>query len=62
MAPLRTGIRRALKEHSPTLGHHGVLFLDEVTLFRRDVLESMRGPVEEGVVRIARSGGLVRFP
>lgn len=45
-----------------SLAHHGVLFLDEVTLFRRDVLESMRGPVEEGVVRIARSGGLVRFP
>jgi magnesium chelatase family protein len=45
-----------------SLAHHGVLFLDEVTLFRREVLDSLRGPSEEGFVRIARSGGLVSFP
>lgn len=44
-----------------SLAHHGVLFLDEVTLFRREVLDSLRGPSEEGVVRIARAGGLVSF-
>jgi magnesium chelatase family protein len=44
------------------LAHHGVLFLDELPLFRRDVLESLRAPLEDGVVRVARSGGLVSFP
>ncbi|MDQ3646172.1 MAG: ATP-binding protein [Actinomycetota bacterium] len=45
-----------------SLAHFGVLFMDELTLFKRDVLESLRGPVEEGVVRIARSGGVVSYP
>lgn len=31
-------------------------------MYRRDVLESLRGPLEEGAVRIARSGGVVSFP
>jgi magnesium chelatase family protein len=44
------------------LAHQGVLFMDELPLFRRDVLESLRGPLEDGVVRVARSGGLVSFP
>jgi magnesium chelatase family protein len=42
--------------------HHGVLFLDELPLYRRDVLESLRGPLEDKVVDIARSGGSIRFP
>lgn len=44
------------------LAHNGVLFMDELPLFRRDVLESLRGPLEDGVVRVARSGGVVTFP
>jgi magnesium chelatase family protein len=44
------------------LANHGVLFMDEMPLFRRDVLESLRAPLEDGVVRIARSGGVVSFP
>ncbi len=44
------------------LANHGVLFMDEMPLFRRDVLESLRAPLEDGVVRIVRSGGAVMFP
>jgi magnesium chelatase family protein len=45
-----------------SLTHHGVLFLDELTLFKVDALESLRGPLEDGSVRIARSGGVVTYP
>ena len=45
-----------------SLAHHGVLFLDELPLYARHVLESLRGPVEDGVVRIARSGGVLTYP
>lgn len=45
-----------------SLAHHGVLFLDEVGLFSRHILDSLRAPLEDGVVVIARSLGAVRFP
>jgi magnesium chelatase family protein len=45
-----------------SLAHNGVLFMDELTLYRRDVLESLRAPLEDGCVRIARSAGVITFP
>ncbi|MDR0564382.1 MAG: YifB family Mg chelatase-like AAA ATPase [Azoarcus sp.] len=45
-----------------SLAHHGVLFLDELPEFDRRVLESMREPLETGVVCIARARQRAEFP
>ena len=45
-----------------TLADHGVLFLDELPEFDRDVLEALRQPLEEGRVAIARVGRATIFP
>ena len=45
-----------------TLSHRGVLFLDELPEFPHSVLESIRQPMEDGVVTVSRAQGTVTFP
>jgi len=45
-----------------TLAHRGVLFLDELPEYRRDVLEALREPLETGTVSLARAAWHGQFP
>ena len=62
MTALVGGGSATLRPGEISLSHRGVLFLDEMGEFPPRVLEALRQPLEEGLIRISRTGGSCEFP
>ena len=60
--PAWSAAGRGCRPGEVTLADHGVLFLDELPEFDRDVLEALRQPLEDGRVAIVRAGRAETFP
>ena len=60
--PALVGGGTRIRPGEVTLATGGVLFLDELPEFRRDTLEALRVPIEDGHVRISRASGSVQLP
>jgi magnesium chelatase family protein len=61
-AGLLGGGSGAVRPGEVSLAHNGVLFLDELNEFRRDAIEALRQPLEDGRVTVTRVTGTVEFP
>jgi magnesium chelatase family protein len=62
MAALLGGGSGYVRPGEVSLAHHGILFLDEFTEFRRDAIEALRQPLEDGRIVVTRMVGQVEFP
>ena len=62
MVALVGGGSRTLRPGEISAAHGGVLFLDELGEFSPVVLDALRQPLEEGVIRVSRAMGSVAFP
>ncbi|RJL18066.1 YifB family Mg chelatase-like AAA ATPase [Paracoccus siganidrum] len=60
--PAMVGGGRGARPGQVSLAHNGVLFLDELPEFPRQVLETLRQPIETGEVTIARASAHIRYP